>query len=394
MMNRRHFLAGVGALLVARPASNSGLLVTSDQAARMRALATGDRAATLTALADKALNSGPWSVTTRRPSGINVAAGPHDYVSEGPYWWPDPKNPTGPYIRKDGERNPDRFMGNRSDLGNMCSAVLSLGMGAFFLKKAGCADHAARILSVWFLDPKTRMTPNLEFGQMVRGLNSGRGTGIIDTVSLIHAAQGISLLELAGALDQSLISGLRQWYADYLKWMAASEKGLDEKVSGNNHSTWWTAQAAAYATFVGDSSIRPMLWNHYRTFLVPKEIEPDGSCPRELARTQSLSYSSMNLDAFAVVCRLAEMDGVDLWRFHTPAGIGVDRAFDYIIPFVLDPAAWKRQQITPFVQDSYVFPGLAGLGLHSEKLLSAYQRLPRAKSPWVQFIDLCVQAAA
>ena len=136
--------------------------------------------------ADAALQAGPWSVTNHRPD--RVKAGPDDYYSEGPYWWPDPKNPNGPYIRKDGERNPNR-----------------------------CAEHAAKVLSVWFVDAQTRMNPNLEFGQAVRGISTGRGTGIIDTVSLIHVTQGASLLEQEGALDRGVAQGVRRWFADYLK---------------------------------------------------------------------------------------------------------------------------------------------------------------------------------
>ena len=94
------------------------------------------------------------------------------------------------------------------------------------------------MLGVWFLDPKSRMNPNLEFGQAVRGVNSGRGTGIIDTVSLIHATQGVSLLEQEGLLERSVAEGVRSWFADYLKWMTTSAKGLDEKKATNNHATW------------------------------------------------------------------------------------------------------------------------------------------------------------
>jgi Alginate lyase len=120
--------------------------------------ATGAR---LEKYAAAALKAGPWSVTSHRAEGLGVAAGPHDYYSEGPYWWPDPKNPTGPYIRKDGQRNPHRFMGNRSDLGNMCTAVLSLRVGAFLLKQPGCTARAGKVLSMWFIDAATRMNPNL-----------------------------------------------------------------------------------------------------------------------------------------------------------------------------------------------------------------------------------------
>jgi hypothetical protein len=392
-MNRRRFLAALGtAPLLAQARARACLLVTPALALRMRGALTPEATALFNRFAAGAMRQGPWSVTYHRPGGLNVAAGPHDYVSEGPYWWPDPKNPTGPYIRKDGERNPARFMGNRSDLGNLCTAVLSLGIGASLLKRPECSARAQTVLSTWFLDPETRMNPNLEYGQMVRGHNTGRGTGIIDTVSFIHLVQGIMLLELAGDFDAAVSTGLRRWFAEYLKWMTTSSKGLDEKKSGNNHSTWWTAQVAAYATFAEDEAARRVAWDHYRTFLVPHEIEPDGSCPREEARTASLGYSSMNLDAFAVLCRIAEVSGVDLWRFHTPSGVGVDRAFRYLIPYVLQPDTWKKQQINRYQPGGYIFPGLAGSGLHSDELLIAWRKLPRAETPWVRFVDLAVAA--
>jgi hypothetical protein len=159
-------------------------------------------------------------------------------------------------------------------------------------------------------------------------VSTGRGTGLIDTVSLIHAAQGVLLLESAAGLDASVGKGVCDWYREFLKWMTTSHKGLDEKNSGNNHATWWTAQVAAYAIFTGDTEIQGMAWQHYREYLVPTELQPNGNCPREEARTNSLSYSSMNLDAFATICRLAEMQGVNPWKFRAPNGGAVAKAFD------------------------------------------------------------------
>jgi hypothetical protein len=164
---------------------------------------------------------------------------------------------------------------------------------------------------------------------------------------------------------------------------------LEEKLATNNHATWWTAQAAAYATFTGDASARKMCWEHFRNHLI-KQIEADGSCPREEERTQSLSYSSMNLDAFSVVCRLAELDGVDLWHFVGPKNAGVVDAFRYLVPFMLDPSSWKKEQIEKYNAKGYFFPGLAGSGLQDVRLLNAYSKLPHGESPWLQFIDLLI----
>jgi hypothetical protein len=389
ILSRRRFCATAPAFL-ALPAfaagDERGILVTAAQAAKLRDIPLPAAVEQNAAAARKA---GPWSVTTQRPE--NVAAGPNDYYSEGPYWWPDPKNPKGPYIRKDGERNPNRFQANRRDLGDMCSAVLALGMGAYLLHDRGCGEHAARVLSTWFLDPKTRMNANLEYGQAVRGISTGRGTGLIDTVSMIHAAQGVWLLEQAGMLDRTVADGVRRWYADFLKWMTTGKKGLDEKKSGNNHATWWTAQVAAYATLTDDETAKTMAWEHYRAYLVPEEIRLDGSCPREEERTNSLSYSSMNLDAFAVLCRIAGTNGVRLWEFGTRQGIGVQRPFYYLLPYLLQPETWQKQQISKFSAEGTVWPGLAGVGLQAERLLETYRTLPHGNSPWAQFVDLVVK---
>jgi hypothetical protein len=396
LLTRRHFCLSTSALLAlrARAATDTPcILVSSAQAGRIREALGRDAALRPTAdlirqHADAALKAGPWSVTYHRPDFIKAA--PNDYYSEGPYWWPDPQNPKGPYIRKDGERNPDRYMNNRNDLGSMCTAVVALGMGAL-LGERRHAEHASEIFSVWFVDPKTRMNPNLEFGQAVRGISTGRGTGIIDTVSMIHTAQGVMLLEQAGMLDARIADGVRRWFADYMKWMNTSQKGLDEKKSGNNHATWWTAQVAAYATLAGDQAMKNMAWEHYRSYLVPTEVEPDGSCPREEARTQSLSYSAMNLDAFAVLCRIADVNGVSLWRYRTPQGIGIEKSFQCLMPYVAHPEKWEKQQITKYSADGTIFPGLAGTGLKSEQLLAVYRALPRSKGPWEQFVDLAVR---
>ena len=376
MLSRRRFCLAASVLTL--PASAAGkplILIGADQAPRIKAQ-PGGSTGIIQELAEAALQSGPWSVTTTRPKGSD--AGPNDYYSEGPYWWPDPKNPGGPYIRKDGERYPGRFVANRNDLGAMCSATLALGMGAWLLGDRRCADHASRVLSTWFVNPKTRMNPNLEYGQAVRGHNTGRGVGIIDTVSLIHCAQGVLLLELAGGYDASPV---RRWFADYLKWMTTSTKGLDEKKAVNNHGTWWTAQAAAYATLTGDDANLQMAWTQYRDVLVPTQIEQDGSCPREEARTNSLSYSAMNLDAFAVICRIAQTHGVDLWNYQGPKG-SVKTAFRYLLPYVKNPDTWRKQQISKWTGEATIFPLLSGLD----------RGLTRAKTAWVQWAELAASA--
>ena len=120
------------------------------------------------------------------------------------------------------------------------------------------------------------MSPDLEYGQAVRGVNTGRGTGLIDTVALIHLAQGIMLMEDAGTLDKSVAAGMRRWYAGFARWMNTSKKGLDEKKAENNHGTWWTAQVAAYATFTNNDTLKAMAWERWLSEHIIGRIPGEG----------------------------------------------------------------------------------------------------------------------
>ena len=65
-------------------------------------------------------------VTITATSSPRSAGGRHDFFSEGDYWWPDPKNPDGPYIRRDGETNPDNFVGHRQAMVRLSLQVPAL----------------------------------------------------------------------------------------------------------------------------------------------------------------------------------------------------------------------------------------------------------------------------
>ena len=349
---------------------------------------TLDSVRRLRAEADRRMREGPWSVTFERPKATELD--PHDYYSEAPYWWPNPDNPSGPFLRKDGQSNPGRFLSNKTALNSMCDAVFALGTAAFFLDDQRYAQRAGRIINTWFINPSTRMNPNLEYSQSVPGVNNGRGAGIIDGRVFIRSIQGMEFLAQTGGWDARDQIAVRRWFEDYLRWLITSKDAAEERRSGNNHASWWTAQVSAVATFVGNQKSEQMAFNYYRDRIFPRQIRSDGSAPREEARTQSLSYSAFNLEAYTTVCRIAQMHGTDLWSTRARSGATLSTVIDYLEPYLADPHKWSKEQIADFPNDGLYFLAFAGMGMKKPEYVALFRKLERPEGAWLSLVDLIV----
>src|SRR5580698_9912076 len=153
-------------------------------------------------------------ITVSAAHSPRSAGGQHDFFSEGDYWWPDPKNPDGPYIQRDGMSNPDNFVEHRRAMIRLSLIVPALAAAYKITREQKYRDHAARHLRAWFVEDATRMNPNLEYAQAIKGRFTGRGTAIIDTLHLVEVARAAWQLGLAPA-D---LEGVKQWFASYIEW--------------------------------------------------------------------------------------------------------------------------------------------------------------------------------
>jgi hypothetical protein len=303
--------------------------------------------ATLEADARKALAIEPMSVMDKSitpPSGDR-----HDYVSQAPYWWPDPSRPDGkPYIRKDGERNPEiSRITDRDNLGRLGDAVTTLSLAYAYTGREAYATHAARLVRVWFLDPATRMNPHLQFGQYIPGINQGRGIGIIETRNLPELLDGVRLIGGSPAWTKADEDGLQAWMRSYLTWLLQSTHGREEWKNGNNHETWYDVQVAGLALYTGQVDVARRALEGVRA-RIASQIGPDGRQPRELERTRSWHYSGFNLAAFMDLATLGRHVGVDLWNFRTADGRSIRQAVDFLVPYAAGERKWEFDQITSF----------------------------------------------
>jgi hypothetical protein len=306
----------------------------------------------VTAAAEKAMHEGPFSVmqkTVVPPSGDK-----HDYMSQAPYFWADPSKPDGlPYIRRDGERNPElKKISDHDNLGKLGDDARNLALAFYLTGNDVYGARAELLIRAWFLDPATRMNPNLEFGQGIPGINTGRGIGLIETRSLMSVTDAVGLL--AGSKDWSSAeqAGLSAWLQQFLTWMRTSQKGKDEDAAKNNHGTWYDLQVVDYALFLGDRQLAIDTLERVKTRRITVQIEPDGRQPLELARTNAFSYSIGNLDGLMQLAWLGKQVGVDLWNFRTEDKRSIRAALDFLLPYAIGAKPWDYQQIGGFHGDA------------------------------------------
>ena len=313
-------------------------------------LAGGDvrRAAPLARLraeADQLLQRKPASVLDKT---LTAASGDkHDYFSFAPYWWPDPKKPDGlPYIRDDGKVNPTARKGtDRTAFGDTCTAVETLGLAYYFTGDERYAQKAAVLTRTWFLDPATRMNPNLEHAQAIPGINHGRGIGIIESRGLLNLIDGLALLAGSSAWTVQDSTAMTAWLSAYFGWLTTSKNGRDEAAAENNHGSGYDVQAGALALALGRADDAKKILAAVPAKRISRQIELDGRQPLELERTKSLNYSLFNLEALMLLARFGENVGVDLRGFSTADGRSLRAALRYLAPFA-DPAKqWPQQDI-------------------------------------------------
>ena len=379
-MNRRSFCLSAAAIagstrfraLAAKAASDKPLITA-------REVAHIDRDRILRA-ANEYLAQPPITITAS--SSPRSHGGKHDYFSEGDYWWPDPKNPNGPYIRRDGYSDPANFNDHREALIRLSLQVPALTAAAMVTGDKRYAQHAALHLRAWFLDPATRMNPSLDYAQAIWGVTPGRGTGVIDTLHLIEVSRAARHLGAQNVFTDAEFASIRDWFAQYLDWMSTSKNGKEEEAAKNNHGTCWVAQAAAFAAFTGNQDAMALCRDRFKNNIMPDQLAPNGSFPLELARTKPYSYSLFDLDVLAIVCEIAsapDNSPDNLWQFTLPNGNRYQKAVDFMCPFIQDKSKW------PYAHDVEYFDDLpnrqpsllfAGLAYREPKYIALWRTLP------------------
>ena len=296
--------------------------------------------------ADNLLKVDGFSVTKK--TGVPPSKNKHDYMSIGPYWWPNPKTSNGfPYVRKDGEINPET-RNNFTDFvekKNFISAVKTLKDVFFYSDNKKYANKNIAFINTWFLNENTKMNPNVNFGQYVPGKSEGRCFGIIEFDGLIEVVEFLELAKDKTILDKQTEKGMFSWFTAYSDWLQNSKLGIEESTRKNNHATHYDVQLLSILVYLNKTEEVKKHLSTITKARVFSQIKPDGRQPLELKRTKSFSYSVMNLHGFLELARLGQKVGVNLWGMESEDGRSIKKGYEYMLPYLTKQKEWQYKQI-------------------------------------------------
>lgn len=292
--------------------------------------------------ADRDLSEGPFSVMHKTSTA--ASGDKHDYFTLGRYVWKE----DGKTVTKDGRMNPETESAayDKHEWEKIHSVVPDLAFAYFLMGKEAYAERAALLLRTWFIDPATRMNPNMDFAQCKYEIK-GNGVGIIEAARLPNILEAVAFLKGSAAWTPADQKGMEKWAADYLTWLQSSIPGKKEGAAKNNHGNWYDVQVASLAIFTGNKELAARQLKEVTLVRMGTQIEPDGSQPEELKRTKSFSYSIYNLEAFFHAALLGDQVGVDLWHAKSANGASLAKALDFLVPYAVRPDKWPYEQIEP-----------------------------------------------
>ncbi|SOE23906.1 Alginate lyase [Spirosomataceae bacterium TFI 002] len=279
-------------------------------------------------------------VTVTASIAKRSAGGIHDFYSEGDYWWPDSENPDGPYIRRDGETNPENFTAHRHAMIRFSQVVGSLTSAYLIEPKVEYLTQIKNHLNAWFVNEDTKMNPSLLYAQAIKGRVTGRGIGIIDMIQMMEVAQSVRVLEQKGALSESELVPIKACFDAYLEWITTHPYGIDERDTKNNHATCWVMQVATFARLTNNVEVLDYCKKRFKTVLLPNQMAQDGSFPLELERTKPYGYALFNTDAMVAVAHILSDEKESLWDFELSDGRTIKKAIEFMHPYVADKSKW------------------------------------------------------
>ncbi|KAA5824841.1 alginate lyase family protein [Algibacter amylolyticus] len=273
----------------------------------------------------------------------------HDYLSYAPYRWPDASKLDGlPWVARDGVINPvsrgaDTDFNRKTEF---FDAIEKLTWSYYFSEDKKFAEKAIKLIKVWYLNPETRVNPNINFGQGVPGIADGRKAGVHEWCQQSQVITAMQMFENDGILPKDVKQGMDIWFNDYLHWLITNPMAIEAGLTRQNHANHYNYQVVGLMMYLGKNEEAKKVIEDAKQVRIADQIMPDGSQPREMGRTKSVQYATLNLWSMTELTLMGRKLGIDLWAFETEDGRSLKKAYKYLTPFVLGTEKWPQRQIT------------------------------------------------
>ena len=295
---------------------------------------------TLISKAEKTLSMDRLSVVDK--SLTPPSQDKHDYMSLGPYFWPNPKTKDGyPYIRRDGKVNPNALIDSDSPrLVRLANALETLALAYYYTNNTKYAQRAVEMIQIWFINNTTKMNPHLKYAQGIPGTVPGRALGILDGRHFVRILDSITLIENSNLLSSKDLEVIKQWVKDYQNWLLNGEYAYDESHRPNNHGTFYDYQVVGYALYLEQPKKAKELLTNAQYIRLGSHIGSKGQNFHELERTRPLHYSLFDLEAMIGLALYSDhYDDVNFWTF-TINQTSLKKAIDYVVKYKNNREMW------------------------------------------------------
>lgn len=329
------------------------ILLDAGEVARARALV---RAGELTKAMTALTGDCAWALTQPNPSvagpdksafGLDV----REYASLAPDHQADSETPDGlPWRKSPGVAT--TVTPERKALEAVCDQASNLALAYALTGKEAYAVKAAKLVRVFFMDPATRMNPNLEHAHMIPGLKAGRASGIVESRGLLKLVDVPGLLAGSKAWTPNVEKGLRDWCADYLDWLETSRAGRQALQSEGGLGVWADALVAGLGLLCGRDEEAGRALERAVSRL-DALFDEDGLQPEAVKGPRSLQAHLATLEAWTTAALAGRKLGVNLWETRTASGRSFRPGVDALLPFLRGDKPWPHMQIRELTAGNY-----------------------------------------
>ncbi len=276
---------------------------------------------------------------------LTFAPSKNYYCSISRYFWPNADNPDDAYIIRDGITNPEFSKYDGEKLEQLASKIQYLSTAFYITGDREYREACIMQIKAWFLDEETRMLPNFEYAQVLKGVNDNKGQsyGLAELSRFLKIIESIMLLDYAEKLEEDVMNGTKAWFRDFLTWVLNSRQWAIQSKSNNNITSTCYVTLVEMALFVNNMNVANKLAKEFKKRVLDVQIDKDGKQPAELARTLGFGYSVGNLIVIVDFCLVMENLGGHFYKDNQKV---IDSAFAYLYRFVGHREVFPYQQIS------------------------------------------------